>query len=93
MVTLMRTIQTSENMLELLTVVPTLLTLDQFLKLGNDISNSQLKAMVTRWFGSHKMPRKQELVVDRGQLVSLFAVHQRGVFLASWSVSASQTIT
>ena len=51
-----------------------------FLKL-HGVSTSQLEALVTWCFLSRELLRKQELVVDRGQLVSLFAVHWWGVFL------------
>ena len=43
------------------------LTLDRFVKL-HDVSTSHLEALVT-WFFRGKLLRKQELVVDRGQLV------------------------
>ena len=45
-----------------------------FLKL-HDVSTSHLEALVTLCFLSRELLRKQELVVDRGQLVSLFTVH------------------
>ena len=44
------------------------------------VSTSQLEFLVTWCFSSREMLRKQDLVVDRGQLVSLFAVHWCGVF-------------
>ena len=43
------------------------------LKLHN-VLTSHLEALVTL-FLSRELLRKQELVVDRGQLVTLFAVH------------------
>ena len=47
----------------------------------HDVSASQLEVLVTWCFPLRELPRKQELVVDREQLVSLFTVHWLGVFL------------
>ena len=51
-----------------------------FLKL-HDVSTSHLESLVTWCFLSRELLTKQELVVDRGQLVSLFTVHWWGAFL------------
>ena len=53
-----------------------LLTLDRVFETIHDVSASHLEGFVTLCFPSREMPRKQELVVDRGQLVSLFAVQE-----------------